>query len=487
MRTEQDGSGRDAVGDAWRLIDVARREARSGSVARAWAACVEAAAIGREQGDAEILAVAATVVTDPSIVSWRSIPARQAMCLEALGMLGPPGSGDARTQTLRELVANHLDALSSGWAERLDAPSTLLTSDEVEARFTAVRAGYGRAAGPGAATARLALAGEALQLGRVAADDAILAWGRMWQLDALQQLGLRVEFNTALGEFAAVVARLDSPVWRWRLAAVHACVALMEDRLDDLPNRVTAMREAGVESGADEAPFIDLILRAAIAQRVGEGLVDVEIEVRDAIAAAPFFAQGWRANLLVAQGRQEEALALWRALAPHVEEVPPTSHEWLIASVGHAELAILAGDRAIARRLLDVLRPYENLHVASPAMTPYGGPVALALARLAAFLGDRVAAARWSRDAVERSEWMGAPWYAALSREAAVGMGSPLAPLSPRETDVALMIADGQSNREMAETLFLSERTVEQHTRSILRKLGLSNRAAVAAWVTRAR
>ena len=57
------------------------------------------------------------------------------------------------------------------------------------------------------------------------------------------------------------------------------------------------------------------------------------------------------------------------------------------------------------------------------------------------------------------------------------------ASLSPRETEVATLIAQGEANRTIATQLFLSERTVEQHVRSILRKLGLPNRAAVAAWV----
>ncbi len=43
------------------------------------------------------------------------------------------------------------------------------------------------------------------------------------------------------------------------------------------------------------------------------------------------------------------------------------------------------------------------------------------------------------------------------------------------------------TNREVARQLFLSERTVENHVSSILRRLELPNRAAVAAWVSRQR
>ncbi|MET1017976.1 MAG: helix-turn-helix transcriptional regulator [Leifsonia flava] len=468
------------------MIEVARHEALVGSPARAWETCNAAAAIARELRDPELLATAATLVIDPGLVAWRSVPARQALCLEALGLLGPAGSDDASTEALRERVVAHLDALSTGWAEHVDVPAESVTADEAVISFAALRADHGRATGPGGAAERLAIAAEMVALARAAADDGILAWARMWRLDALQQLGLRVEFNAALSEFGAVVERLDSPIWTWRHAMVLACVALLEDRLDDLPHLVAIAQEAGAASGADEAPFIELILRSAIAQRTGDGLVGIEARVREAIADAPFLAQGWRALLLVSIGRRDEALGIWRALAPHIGDVPTTSPEWLLSAVGHSELAILAGDRAHARQLLELMRPYAQLHLAGPAMTPYGGPIALPLARLAAFLGDRDAASEWAREAVERSEGMGAPWYAVLARQVLAGRADALGPLSPRESDVARLIAEGASNREIASTLYLSERTVEQHTRTILRKLDQPNRAAVAVWVVRA-
>jgi DNA-binding NarL/FixJ family response regulator len=47
---------------------------------------------------------------------------------------------------------------------------------------------------------------------------------------------------------------------------------------------------------------------------------------------------------------------------------------------------------------------------------------------------------------------------------------------------VARLVAAGLTNRKIAERLVVSERTVEQHVRSVLAKLGLTNRAQVAAW-----
>ena len=55
--------------------------------------------------------------------------------------------------------------------------------------------------------------------------------------------------------------------------------------------------------------------------------------------------------------------------------------------------------------------------------------------------------------------------------------------LSRREREVAALVAEGLSNREIAERLFISERTAEGHLEQIRNKLGFKSRAQVAAWV----
>ena len=54
--------------------------------------------------------------------------------------------------------------------------------------------------------------------------------------------------------------------------------------------------------------------------------------------------------------------------------------------------------------------------------------------------------------------------------------------LTPREREVARFLSQGKSNREIAEALVLSERTVENHVGNILTKLGFDSRAQVAVW-----
>jgi DNA-binding NarL/FixJ family response regulator len=58
--------------------------------------------------------------------------------------------------------------------------------------------------------------------------------------------------------------------------------------------------------------------------------------------------------------------------------------------------------------------------------------------------------------------------------------------LSAREREVAVLVAAGKRNRDVAAALFLSEKTIESHLARIYDKLGIRSRAALAAFVAEA-
>ena len=62
--------------------------------------------------------------------------------------------------------------------------------------------------------------------------------------------------------------------------------------------------------------------------------------------------------------------------------------------------------------------------------------------------------------------------------------GVPSTALTRREQEIAGLVAQGLTNRQIAQQLVLSERTVDAHTSNVMRKLGLSSRAQVAGWVS---
>jgi DNA-binding CsgD family transcriptional regulator len=261
-------------------------------------------------------------------------------------------------------------------------------------------------------------------------------------------------------------------------------------------------------------------MRSHLAVLSGDGLAEAEQEVRDAVDGAPFFARGWHALLLVALGRPDEARVVWRAIAPRVRDFARRAPEWLIATVGHARLAVALQDVPGAQILHEELEPYAHLHVNGGADTPSYGPVTLHLGRLARVVGRTEQATTWLEDALRAAEEFHdlpsvaaahlelartvpsrrradahlaearrlstalsmAPLGAEVDGLASTRSQSTRGPLSPRETEIAALVADGAGNREIADRLRLSVRTVENHVRHVMLKTEQTSRTGVAAW-----
>lgn len=141
----------------------------------------------------------------------------------------------------------------------------------------------------------------------------------------------------------------------------------------------------------------------------------------------------------------------------------------------HATAALASYQAALAR-----LRPYEQSLLAARARyamaeavreTDWAGAVTWARAALASF--ERIGATHDADRAARLLRDLGA----AGRGTARGGEG-----LSRRESDVLALLAHGLTNREIADRLFISPKTVERHVTQLLGKLGLRSRAEAAAY-----
>jgi len=128
-----------------------------------------------------------------------------------------------------------------------------------------------------------------------------------------------------------------------------------------------------------------------------------------------------------------------------------------------------------------------------------GGPAlplaeALTLMDYGAFLarvGSSAEAEEHLRGAVARLERMGAGGFLPAARAALDAVAAPerreraerVGTLTPREREVARLLAGGRTNARVAEELFVSQATARFHVANVLRKLGLSRRSEVGAAV----
>lgn len=467
------------------LVEQARALFRYGAIDEAWHACEEAAVVARATGNAALLADAATVIRGGGVANWTFAASQHLLCREALAILGDSDLG--RSLRLRAQLA----CTKNPWVREGPAAgfATLPVAaapgaGDAESRFLALEARHSAAISVAHVDERLALADEAIVLGSSTLVDEYVAWGVFWRIDALYQLGHRVELEAELINASTLATRMKEPVWEWRLLNVRGSLATLDGRYAEAFQLAQRALEKGQGIGLPNAGLVHLIASSRLAVLTGRALAEIEREVAAAMEGAPFFARGWHALVLEALGRRDEVVVIWRALAPHLATIPRDSAEWLVAQTGHARLCVVLGDRTAAAELYGLLLPFHALHAVASAETPSDGPVALYLGRLARLLGDSRAAKEHFSAAIRMSEAMHAPPAAAEARADLDALGGESV-LSRREAAVAAHVADGLSNREIGTQLYLSERTVESHVSSALRKLNLSSRAALAAWHVR--
>lgn len=201
------------------------------------------------------------------------------------------------------------------------------------------------------------------------------------------------------------------------------------------------------------------------------------------------------------------------------ELLPPWG--WVVrgeahARTGHPEIALTTADeleglgppesypaaaaerlRGLAVLVWDPAEGVQRLGTASVAFERLGMPFEAARAHLeraesVVRVGIPVDGLDGAVVAVHRTTTaLGAVRYAERAGRVLAALGTPVPvptgqhELTPRQREVAGLVADGLSNAEIAERLYLSIRTVESHLDHIYTRLGINSRVALAAYVLR--
>jgi predicted ATPase/DNA-binding CsgD family transcriptional regulator len=180
-------------------------------------------------------------------------------------------------------------------------------------------------------------------------------------------------------------------------------------------------------------------------------------------------------------GQVEPARALFeQSLASH--QVPQNREGLAECLIGFAALAILDDQLAEGARLLAAATAHARQHVTSRwAATRLEHEHYVELARSG--LGEtQFQAAQEAGQNLSLEQAVAEAQALAQRAAAARRLRSQLEELTPREREVATLVARARSNDEIAAELVLSKRTVESHISSLYAKLGFEQRAQIVRW-----
>lgn len=501
------------------LVELAAAEYRTGTMLTSLDHCRQAADLAEQAARPDLMAAAALVLR--GIGHPATATALIDLCERALRCGPHPQATTARLLAQRALARAEMGDARAARADAAEARTAAEESGDPAAVLTAVHAGVDTLDCLGPPEERRALADRALDVAPAAGQPLARLWALLWRLDAAHQAGEPEVIASEIARIESFVAGVPLPLARWHLLRVRASRAVL---LGDLAE-ARSWNDAAEEVLEDpSSKGMSSAFRACMATLTGDP-TELGEGWWASLAGAPDIPilDASKASALLHLGRVPEAELLYRKVLPLAPDLPRDGR-WTGTLEALVHVAEVLGDADGAQVLHDLLLPAARWSGGPAAGNLWpGGSGWRRVARLAAVAGRRDDAVSAFEKALVVEVRLGARPFATHTRlglaellcvedstrarelatqaatEARVlrlpgpltkaeqllaRLGSPrTTALTPREREVAELVAQSLSNREIAARLVLSERTVETHVRSILAKLGLTRRTEVVRWV----
>ena len=508
------------VADCERLIALAHERLREGDLRSSGEAIVRAGELARRARRPDLLGAAALVVSgvDDDLLN----AAIEEMAQEAIDGLGEQSVPlQARLHGQKAVALSHLGRLDAAAVASERALDLAEATHDPAAMAGALHARQMVVVGLGRPDELLRLGAGMLALRGTGDATGNALFGHLWRFDGFLQLGETAAARREIDALDVLGVRTGDPLVRWHALRARAGLDQAVGRLAQAEHHARLAIDAMPVEGQMIARGLFFGQLALISTDRGVEPTEID-DIRASSAGAPPVVRACVGRLELAIGEQTAALASLEATKPRLGSMP-MDERWLPTMAATAELAVGCDDAATADRLHQDLTRFDGIMIASAigaigpvayflgliegmagqldeAVAHLEGAAALAgvgdmapsLARarltLAATLerrgapGDRDRARSLAKVAAVDAARLG--MHAVLSRaEALVSrLAGSQTRLSRREREIAGHVAAGLTNREIAERLVLSERTVETHVQHILTKLGFRSRTQVAAW-----
>ncbi|ONI87472.1 hypothetical protein ALI144C_08740 [Actinosynnema sp. ALI-1.44] len=501
------------LGDAERATLLTRQgvaQLRQMDIISGEATLRRAATAARASGDATAIAEVALALGTVSSSDWATMG--KSLCDEALA--GLPG-GPLRARLLAQ-QASELAFLGSPGLEAISAEALAIAEQTGDPRAlrAALRARQLAMAGPEGVLERLALSERMLAIGETDNDPEAVAWGRLWRFDAFCQLGRLDDAERELPMIHAAVLRMRTKIARWHHLRAEIVIEHARGRFDKARELAWSAIDLVEDTGGPVVMAISVATAALVTGMTGhEGPILDRYPGHLGHGGERLAAMtgAWH----VYCGRREDARRFYR---PEDIDEPIGRVQWPQVMGGLVVLAAEFGDKKTSAELYRRLLPFEDLMMCGGAgVVTISGSVAGFLGVAAAACDRLDDAVRHLRRAIENNERAGTPPYVAkatldlarvLARRGRPGDADESAALavsarstarklgmrqlaseaesltgpselSPRETEIARLVAQGLTNKQIAAAVHISVRTVETHVQKVLGKLGLSSRAEI--------